>query len=117
MDDKGERVSFGFGPGALDMLSQANKNECHKEYSIYLDGDLCQMSAQAKFLKNHGVDVQFNGVYACVRPCDKERTLKLIWEYQHDGWWLYQKEYTELGICDKEEFMKTLNKWCDDKKK
>jgi hypothetical protein len=112
----GERVQFRFGPGAFDMLMQGKKNESHEEYSVYLTGDLCQMSSQARFLKYHGVDFKFNNVYPCVKPCDREKTFKLLWKYKCDGWWNYQAEYAELGICDKEEFMKTLNKWCDDKK-
>ena len=110
-----ERIGFSIGEGVFDMLSQAKKNESNESYSIHLDGDLCQMSAQHKFLKSRGVDVQFNNVYPCVRPCDKEITFKLIWEYRCDGWWLYQKKYAELDICDKEEFMKTLSSWCDNK--
>lgn len=117
MDEKGERVSFGFGPGALDMLVQAKKNESHEEYSIWLTGDLCQMHAQHKFLISHGIDVQFNNVYPYVRECDKEKTFQLIWKYKCDGWWHYDKEYAELGICTKEEFKETLNKWCDEKDK
>lgn len=117
MSEKGERIEFGFGPGAFDMLVQAKKNECNEEYSVYLNGDLCQMSAQAKFLKSFGgIDVKFNGVYPCVRPCDKEETFKLFWKYKCEGWWNYENEYVELKICTKEEFTTVFHKWCDDKK-
>lgn len=112
----GEKVSFGFGPGAFDMLVQAKKDERHEEYSVYLDGDLCQMSAQARFLQSFGgIDVKFNNVYPCVRPCDKEQTFKLLWKYKCEGWWNYQDIYEELGICSKEEFKETLTKWCEEK--
>lgn len=110
-----EKVRFGFGPGALDMLGQAKKNERHDDYSIYLDGDLCSMSAQKDFLIGHGVSVKFNNVYPCVRECDKERTFQLMWKYKCDGWWLYSKQYLELDICTKEEFKDTLDRWCDNK--
>ena len=103
-------MRFGFSHGALNMLVQAKKNESHKDYSIYLNGDLCQMSAQEKFLKSHGVDVKFNNVYPCVRTCDEERTFRLMWEYKCDGWWHYDKEYIKFNICSKEEFKETLTK-------
>lgn len=111
----GEKIGFSFAPGVINILEQAKKNERHEKYSVYLDGDLCVMSAQSEFLKTHGVDVQFNNVYPCVRECDKEKTFKLLWEYKCEGWWLYQKQYAELGICTKEEFKETLSKWCDNK--
>ena len=110
-----EKIRLTFGPGALGMLAQASLDERNEDYSICLDGDLCQMSAQANFLRSHGIDVKFNNVYPCVRPCDKEKVFKLIWDRKCDGWWHYQKEYAELGICDKEEFKETLNRWCDSK--
>ena len=110
-----EKIKFGIAPGTLNMLVQARKNESNKDYSISLTGDLCQMSAQTKFLKEHGVDVKFNNVYPCVRPCDKEKTFLLIWTYKCDGWWNYKEEYEELNICSKEKFKTTLKKWCEDK--
>jgi len=113
MEEK--EIGFSFAPGALDMLIQGKKNESHKEYSVYLTGDLCQMAAQAKFLKYHGVDFKFNNVYPCVKLCDKKKTFKLLWDYKCDGWWNYRDEYAELGICDKEKFKETLEKWCNDR--
>jgi len=109
-----ERIKFGFAPGALNMLIQAKKDESHEEYSIYLTGDLCQMAAQSTFLKLHGIDVQFNNVYPCVQECDKQETFQLIWKYRCNGWWHYDEQYAELGICTKEEFKEILNQWCED---
>lgn len=117
VDEKDDRLSFGFAPGALDMLYQAKRNECNEEYSVYLNGDLYQMSAQARFLKSFGgIDVKFNNVYPCVRPCDKEKTFKLMWKYKCEGWWHYENEYVELKLCTNEEFKTIFNKWYDDKK-
>lgn len=99
-----------FGPGALNMLQQALRDETHKDHSVYLRGDLCQMSAQANFLTSHGVDVKFNNVYPCVKPCDEEKTFKLLWKFKLEGWWHYDNQYIELSICTKEEFEKALHK-------
>jgi len=113
-----ERAGFGKGidSGVVNILHQASKNEHHEEYSIYLNGDLCQLSAQASFLREYGVRVKFNNVYPCVRPCDKKRTFELIWEHKCDGWWHYDRIYAELDICDQEKFRATLNSWCEMKK-
>lgn len=106
-------MEFGFGPGALEMLIQAKKDEKHKDYSIWLEGDLCQMSAQNEFLIAHGISVKFNNVYPCVRPCDKKKTFQLFWDYKCDGWWHYFREYEELEICTKEEFQRALDIQCE----
>ena len=105
------------GLGAFGMMEQAIKNESNEKYSVYLAGDLCQMSAQSDFLKAHGIDVKFNNVYPCVKECDKKEVFQLIWHHKCDGWWHYDKQYVELGICTKEEFRRTLTKQCEDKKR
>ncbi len=99
----------------FDMIQQGIKDESNENYSIYLSGDLCQMSAQADFLRSHGVDVEFNNVYPCVKECDKKEVFQLIWHHKCDGWWHYDKQYAELGICTKEKFKETLHNWCDSK--
>ena len=78
--------------------------EKNKEYSFFLDGDLCQMSTQKKFLLSHGFDIKQNDVYPCLKPTDRKKALKLIWEQKCEGWWHYQKDYAELEICTEEEF-------------
>lgn len=110
-----EKIGFTVAPGVMNILGQAKKNERHDEHTVYLDGDLRQMAAQATFLKNHGIDVEFNNVYPCVKESEKKETFQLIWKFKCDGWWNYMVKYIELGICTKEEFKKTLDKWCDDK--
>jgi hypothetical protein len=108
-----EEIGFSIAPGVINILGQAKKNERHDEHTVYLDGDLCQMAAQATFLKNHGIDVEFNNVYPCVKESEKEEAFQLIWKFKCNGWWNYRDEFAELNICTKEEFKKTLTGWCD----
>ncbi len=111
----GEKIGFSFAPGVINILGRAKKNERHDEHTVYLDGDLCQMAAQATFLKNHGIDVQFNNVYPCVKESEKQEIFEFIWKYKCNGWWNYSEQYEVLGIATKEEFKQILSKWCDDK--
>ncbi len=108
-----KRVKFGFGPGALDMIVQAGKDERHEDYSVYLTGDLCQMSTQAKSLQSRGISVKFNNAYPCVKPCDEEKVFQLIWEHKCEGWHHYIKQYEKFSICTQEQFSKVLNAQCD----
>ncbi len=116
MNDGDMKIGFTVAPGVISILGQAKKNEQHDEHTVYLDGDLSQMAAQATFLKNHGIDVQFNNVYPCVKESEKEEPFQLIWKLRCNGWWNYEDQYAELGICTNEEFKQTLSKWCDDQK-
>ena len=72
MEEKGERMRFSVAPGVAGIMRQAKKDERHEEHTVHLTGDLCQMAAQSTFLKNLGVDVQFNNVYPCVKECDQQ---------------------------------------------
>jgi len=108
-----EKIAFGFAPGVLNILATAKRDERHDEHTVYLKGDLCQMAAQATFLKNHGIDVEFNNVYPCVKESEKQDTFELLWKFKCNGWWNYADTYEELNICTKEEFHKTLNNWCE----
>lgn len=98
------------------LLSHAVSKERHDEHTVFLTGDLCQMASQGNFLRSHGIDVQYNDVYPCVMPCDRERTFKLIWEYGCDGWWHYLDIFVELGLCTKEKFMDRLKKQVESRK-
>lgn len=108
-----KHIKFGFGPGAEEMLVQAKRNERNEDYSIFLDGDLCQMHAQSEFLRGHGISVKFNNVYPCVKPCDEEKVFRLIWKYKCEGWHHYIKQYEKFGICTKELFSSVLDKQCE----
>lgn len=106
-------MRLSFGPGALDMLLIAKQNQSNDDYSVYLEGDLCQMSAQKNFLMRHGISVKHNGVYPCVKPCDKKKVFQLLWDYKADGWWHYDVHYYKLEICTREEFRKALDRQCE----
>ncbi len=99
--------------GVLGMLKQAIKNESHEDYSVYLTGDLSQMSAQAEFLRSHDIKVKFNNVYPCVKPSDEEKVFQLIWKHKCDGWHHYIKQYEKFDICTQEQFSNVLNAQCD----
>jgi len=81
-------------------------------HTFYLSGDLSQMSAQGRFLRGRGFSVEQNNVYPCVTPEDKQAALQAIWDARCDGWWHYQREYVELGICTAEEFKEALDIRC-----
>ena len=112
----GDYFGFAIAPGVVNILKQAKKDERHDEHTVYLDGDLCQMAAQATFLRNHGIDVEFNNVYPCVKESEKQEAFEFIWKYKCNGWWNYETQYIELNICTKEEFKQTLSEWCDNQK-
>jgi len=80
------------------------------EYSFFLDGDLCQMASQRSFLNNHGVITKQNNIYPCVKECDREKALRLIWENRVEGWWHYEESYVKFNICTKEEFRTRLSR-------
>lgn len=80
----------------IELLQAANKGEKNEKYSFYLDGDLCQMSAQRSFLNNHGISTMQNNVYPCVRESDVKNALTLIWDNRVEGWWHYEKNYVSL---------------------
>ena len=91
-----------------DIIKSGCDDDKNKDFTFYLDGDLCQMSAQKDFLQEKGIETQQNNVYPCVRECDKEKALSLIWEFRCKGWWHDEKQFVELGICTKEKFWKVL---------
>jgi hypothetical protein len=94
----------------LDLLKSAITDERNEEYSFFLSGDLSQMSNQRTFLSNRGFSLKQNNVYPCLRKCDVEKAMKLIWEQKADGWWHYCDKYVELNICTKEDISNYWNK-------
>ena len=88
----------------IELLTAAKKGESDKTYSFFLSGDLSQMATQRTFLNEHGVTTKQNNVYPCLKECDVEIALKLIWENRVDGYWHYEDRYIKHGICTKEEF-------------
>ena len=92
-----------------NLLRAAIDKEKNQEYSFFLDGDLNQMSVQRSFLNKHGIETKQNNVYPCLKEEDVSKSLKLIWEFEVDGWWHYKKEYVKYNICTEEEFINRLN--------
>ena len=77
---------------------------------MFLDGDLCQMAEQKRFLQEKGFNVWQENVYPVISDDDKEAVLKAIWSNRVEGWWHYDQAYYKLGICTEEQFMRALNK-------
>ena len=96
--------------GIIDIFRSGVNDETNVDYTFYLTGDLCQMSAQKRFLIDRGISVQQNNVYPCVRECDKKKALQMIWDSKCEGYHHYDKEYVELGICTKDEFWEYLRR-------
>jgi len=90
----------------IDLLNSAVKNDKNKDYSFYLHGDLCQMSSQRSFLNSHGIVTKQNNVYPCVKECDIQKALTLIWEHRVEGWWHYRDKYVDYGIWTEEDSKK-----------
>lgn len=96
-----------------DLIANACRDKDgnnYKDYSVHLTGDLCQMSAQHDFLRNHGISVRLSNVYPCIRPCDEKRVFELIWLYKCEGWWHYMDQYVRLGICTEQQFKDYLHR-------
>lgn len=92
----------------IDLLQAAANNDRNEDYTFSLEGDLCQMSAQADFLRRRGFDIKQNNVYPCIKEKDKKKALTLIWDQRCEGWHHYEKQYVEFGICTSEEFRHRL---------
>ena len=73
---------------------------------LLLIGDLCQMSEQKRFLLRRGIPLGQTDVYPTVTEEYKNRSLLAIYTHKVDGWWNYENDYIEIGICTKEEFWK-----------
>jgi hypothetical protein len=94
-----------------NLLESAIKDEHNKEFTFFLQGDLCQMSSQRSFLNSRGVETKQNNVYPCVRSCDISKALGLIWESKTEGWWHYMDEYIQHSICTKDEYIAYLSRF------
>lgn len=94
----------------IDLINSAIKDDGNEKFSFYLDGDLSQMSSQRRFLSERGIVIQQNNVYPCLRECDVEKAMRLIWEQRCDGWWHYKPQYLKYGICTEEDFTNRLKR-------
>jgi len=78
-----------------------------------LDGDLCQMSAMERRLRNAGHPVTLTGVYpAFTNEEDFIKALQYLWDYLVEGWWNQSDDMIKHGICTKEEYKNTLDEYC-----
>lgn len=91
------------------LLGQAGQSS--RDRPVYfVDGDLCQMSAQQEFLRSKGYRLGFSDVYpGLYTEDDWKRALKDIWESRVEGWWHYLTHYQKYGICTKEQFDAALD--------
>jgi hypothetical protein len=87
-----------------DLLKSAQDDVTNKNYSFFLSGDLCQMATQRDFLNSRNIQTRQNNVYPCLRECDVEKALTLIWKSKTEGWWHYKDQYLKYKICTEEEF-------------
>jgi hypothetical protein len=85
------------------IKSSADKRDDGVKYT--LEGNLCQMATQERYLRNRGFRVGrmdcYPGLYT---EEDHQAALKAIWTNRVDGWWHYEDEYVHYGICTSEEF-------------
>ena len=97
------------GEGVLGLLAQANTRKAG--YGIVVgDGDLCQMAAQGRFLRERGMDIGNIDVYPAVRTREEElQALRLMWEGRVDGWWNLRERFVREGICTADEAADALH--------
>lgn len=90
----------------LDALKHAGKDDA--AYPIIVgNGDLVQMGAQYRFLRDLGFAVGRRDVYPAVTSEDeKKRALQAMWAARVDGWW--NLGLVKAGICTQEEHRQAL---------
>jgi len=99
--------------GVGELMSAAASGRNDSGYSYYLSGDLCQMSKQKEFLSSHGMTLGQKDVYPVLETEDDfKEALALLWKYRVAGWWNYQKQMVEYGICTKDEHRAALDVEC-----
>jgi len=97
-------------------LSSAG-SKAPKEYTFYIQGDLCQMGRQKDVLSAQGFSLRQSDVYPVLQEKDKQAALEVIWSTRVDGWWHYKDEMVKLGICTVEGWNTALGVTCDKNKK
>lgn len=97
--------------GIIDLVQAATNKETNPEYDFFLQGDLGRLAEQKSQLIIWGFDVQQNDCYPCLKKSDAKRALELILNFRISGWWQYENNYIELGICTKKEFDYNLESW------
>ncbi|HIE30382.1 TPA: hypothetical protein EYP66_24240 [Candidatus Poribacteria bacterium] len=79
------------------------------EFPLLGEGD--QMWRQKIFLQQHGFEIGWADRYPALKTRrDFYEAVKLIYEHQVDGWWLYKDLLIQMGIFyDDAEFIQALN--------
>lgn len=99
--------SMRISAGIASLLFGAK--ESTDQIKFYLDGDLSQMSAQEKFLREHNFNVGRSAVYpGLYTEDDFKMALGLIWDRKVSGWWHYLNKYEQYKICTVTEFKAAL---------
>ncbi len=94
-----------------DLLESAvNKDKANSTFTFFLNGDLNQMSIQKRYLNQQGIDSQQTDVYPVIKEADVEKALKLFYENKVEGWWNYERDYVNRGICTQEQYNEKLGR-------
>jgi len=90
--------------GVLSLLSSAGSTD--ETLRVFLRGDLEQMFTQESFLHGQGFKMGRSDVYPGFKTEEEfNKALALIWEHRIIGWWNYEREFLDAGICTEEEFL------------
>jgi hypothetical protein len=93
------------GDGVYQLRCSAAAKREDKGIQFCLRGDLCQMWTQEQFLLSKGMAVgRLNAYPGFKTQEEKQKAIALIWESRIEGWWNYEKELVEAGICTQERF-------------
>lgn len=77
-------------------------------------GDLKQLSAQRRHLEMCNFKIESIDVFSAVSTeAEKIQAIRSFYNHCVDGWWNYQEELIQYGICTKEEFLQKLRKGRD----
>jgi hypothetical protein len=72
-------------------------------------GDLKQLSAQRRHLEICGFEIESIDVFSAVSTeAEKIQAIRSFYNLSVDGWWNYQDELIQYGICTQEEFLQKL---------
>ncbi len=98
--------------GVYSLLASA-KSGRNDNISFGFQGDLEQMAAQERFLRDKGfVTGRSGGIPGLLSNGDLPQALTLIWTNKVKGWWHYMPEYERFGICTEAEFKIALDVHC-----
>jgi hypothetical protein len=111
-DAKGPTTGrFSIAPGVLDLIGAAIGKRSDSGFSFTLSGDLAGMGAQKEFLLSQGFEVGQLDCYPALRTeGDFTRAIKAIFEKRIEGWWNYERDLVDRGVCTRDEYLTALSK-------